>query len=85
METLRRLEASCCVLNKICQTHRDGADGVVVCQADDLRVIAFTVDHGDVVKPAYGYCIEHRSRVAVISGDTRYNENVVRCGQGPTC
>ena len=50
-----------------------------------MRVTAFTVDHGDVVKPAYGYRIEHRGRVGVISGDTRYNENVVRCGQGPTC
>jgi ribonuclease BN (tRNA processing enzyme) len=31
---------------------------------------------------AYGYRIEHRGRLAVISGDSRYNENVVRCGQG---
>ena len=56
-------------------------DGVVY-QAGDLSVIAFTVDHGDAIKPAYGYRIEYRGRVAVISGDTRYNANVLRYGAG---
>ncbi|WP_338821931.1 MBL fold metallo-hydrolase [Bradyrhizobium septentrionale] len=55
-------------------------DGIVY-QAGDLRVTAFTVDHGDAIKPAYGYSIEHQGRVAVISGDTRYNANVLRFGQ----
>jgi ribonuclease Z len=48
----------------------------------DLRVTAFTVDHGDAIKPAYGYRIDYRGRAAVVSGDTRYNENVVRYAQG---
>jgi ribonuclease Z len=56
-------------------------DGIVY-QAGDLRVVAFTVDHGDAIKPAYGYRIEYQGRVAVISGDTRYNANVLRYGQG---
>jgi ribonuclease Z len=56
-------------------------DGVVY-QSGDLRVIAFTVDHGDAIKPAYGYRIEYKDRVAVISGDTRYNANVLRYGAG---
>ena len=56
-------------------------DGIVH-QVGDLRVIAFTVDHGDAIKPAYGYRIEYRDRVAVISGDTRYNANVLRYGEG---
>jgi ribonuclease Z len=56
-------------------------DGVVY-HANDLRIIAFTVDHGDAIKPAYGYRIEYRGRVAVISGDTRYNANVLRYGEG---
>jgi ribonuclease Z len=47
-----------------------------------LRVIAFTVDHGAAIKPAYGYRIEYQDRVAVISGDTRYNENVAAYGSG---
>ena len=56
-------------------------DGLVY-EADDLRVIAFTVDHGAAIKPAYGYRIEYQNRVAVISGDTRYNENVVKYATG---
>ncbi|RXH26287.1 ribonuclease Z [Bradyrhizobium nanningense] len=56
-------------------------DGIVY-EAGDLRVIAFSVDHGEAIKPAYGYRIEYQSRVAVISGDTRYNANVVRYGAG---
>ncbi|WP_354164272.1 MULTISPECIES: MBL fold metallo-hydrolase [unclassified Bradyrhizobium] len=58
-----------------------GEDGVVY-QAGDLRVIAFTVDHGDAIKPAYGFRIEYEGRVAVISGDTRYNMNLLRYGAG---
>ena len=42
----------------------------------------FEVDHGDAIKPAYGYRIEYGGRAAVISGDTRYNENVVKHGAG---
>jgi ribonuclease Z len=45
-------------------------------------VTAFEVDHGDVIKPAYGYRIDYGGRAAVISGDTRYNENVVKYGAG---
>jgi ribonuclease Z len=47
-----------------------------------VKVIAFEVDHGDAIKPAYGYRIEYKGRVAVISGDTRYNENVIKYGTG---
>jgi ribonuclease Z len=56
-------------------------DGAVY-QAGDLRVVAFAVDHGEAIKPAYGYRIEYKNRVAVISGDTRYNANVLRYGAG---
>jgi ribonuclease Z len=56
-------------------------DGVIYLNGD-LRIIAFTVDHGAAIKPAYGYRIEYQDRVAVISGDTRYNENVVKFGTG---
>jgi ribonuclease Z len=56
-------------------------DGVVY-EKNGVKVIAFEVDHGDVIKPAYGYRIEHAGRVAVISGDTRYNPNVIKYGAG---
>lgn len=63
-------------------TVEEFAEDGVVYQAGDLCIIAFTVDHGDAIKPAYGYRVEYRGRVAVISGDTRYNENVLHYGQG---
>jgi ribonuclease Z len=56
-------------------------DGIVY-ERQGLRVIAFEVDHGAVIKPAYGYRIEYGGRVAVISGDTRYNANVIKHGVG---
>ena len=56
-------------------------DGVVYEQAD-VKVIAFEVDHGDVIKPCYGYRFEYGGRVAVFSSDTRYSQNVIRHGAG---
>jgi ribonuclease Z len=47
-------------------------DGVVF-EKDGVKVTAFEVDHGDVIKPAYGYRIDYKGHSAVISGDTRYN------------
>ena len=52
----------------------------MVYESDGVRVIAFEVDHGVAIKPAYGYRIEYGGRCVVISGDTRYNENVVKHG-----
>jgi ribonuclease Z len=56
-------------------------DGMIY-EKNGVKVIAFEVDHGDVIKPAYGYRIEYGGRVAVISGDTRYNQNVIKYGAG---
>lgn len=57
------------------------ADGVVY-EKSGLKVIAFEVDHGAVIKPAYGYRVEYRNRSVVISGDTRFNHNVIKYGAG---
>ena len=54
----------------------------IVYEKNGVRVIAFEVDHGDVIKPAYGFRIEYGRRAVVISGDTRYNDNVVKYGAG---
>ena len=56
-------------------------DGLVY-ENNGVKVIAFEVDHGDVIKPCYGYRIEYGGRVAVFSSDTRYNQNVIRYGKG---
>ena len=66
------------VATSVTEYNRDG----VVYEKNGVKVIAFEVDHGDVIKPAYGYRIEYDGRVAVISGDTRYNQNVIKYGAG---
>ena len=47
-----------------------------------VRVNAFEVDHGGALKPAYGYRISYGGRTVVISGDTRYSENLIRHAAG---
>jgi ribonuclease Z len=47
-----------------------------------VKVIAFEVDHGDLIKPCYGYRFEYAGRAVVLSADTRYNENVIKYGAG---
>lgn len=56
-------------------------DGVVY-EKNGVKVTAFEVNHGDVIKPAYGYKIEYKGHAVVISGDTRYNQNVIKYGTG---
>jgi ribonuclease Z len=56
-------------------------DGVVY-DNDGVKVIAFTVDHGAAIKPAVGYRIEYKGHAVVISGDTRYDQNVIKYGTG---
>jgi ribonuclease Z len=56
--------------------------GGVVYDKDGVRVTAFEVDHGNFVKPAYGYRIDYNNHAVVISGDTRFNENVIKYGTG---
>jgi ribonuclease Z len=57
------------------------ADGVVY-EKDGVKVTAFEVDHGDAIKPAFGYRIDYNGHSVVISGDTRYSRNVVKYGTG---
>jgi ribonuclease Z len=54
-------------------------DGVVY-EKNGVRITAFEVNHGDLIKPAYGYRIDYQNHSAVISGDTRFNENVIKYG-----
>ncbi len=54
----------------------------VVFENSGVRVTAFTVDHGEHIKPAYGYRIDYDGRAVVISGDTRFSENVIKHGTG---
>ena len=63
------------------QVEEFNADGAIY-RKNGVTVIAFEVDHGDVIKPAYGYRIEYGGRSVAISGDTRFNENVIKFGTG---
>jgi ribonuclease Z len=66
------------IATDVTEFDRDG----VIYEKGGVRVIAFEVDHGDVIKPCYGYRFEYGGRVAVFSSDTRYNQNVIRHGAG---
>jgi ribonuclease Z len=66
------------IATDVTEFDRDG----VVYEEGGVKVIAFEVDHGDVIKPCYGYRFEYGGRVAVFSSDTRYNHNVIKYGAG---
>ncbi len=53
----------------------------VVYQNGDLKVTAFTVDHAPI-KPAFGYRVDYQGHSVVLSGDTKYSENLIRFSQG---
>lgn len=59
---------------------KDIGEGIVY-ESKGVKVTAFTVDHG-VVKPALGYRVDFDGHSVVLSGDTRYSENLVRFSQG---
>ncbi len=63
------------------ETHEYSADGVVF-ENEGVRVTAFEVNHGELIKPAYGYRVDYAGRSVVISGDTKYNQNVIDYGRG---
>ena len=53
----------------------------VVYEKNAVKVIAFEVDHG-LIKPAFGYRIEYNGHSVVLSGDTRYSENLINASRG---
>lgn len=56
-------------------------DGVIY-EEDGVTVSSFEVNHGDEIKPAYGYRIDFSGRSVVISGDTRFDENLIDAAKG---
>jgi len=54
----------------------------VVYAADGVKVTAFEVDHGELVKPAFGFRVDYGGHSVTISGDTRFNENLIRHASG---
>jgi ribonuclease Z len=59
---------------------KDISEGVVYDEGG-VKVTAFEVDHAPI-KPAFGYRIDYAGRSVVLSGDTRFSENLIRHAQG---
>lgn len=59
----------------------DISEGVVY-RDHGVTVTAFAVDHGLFAKPALGYRVDYGGRSVVISGDTRFSENLIRHAHG---
>jgi len=47
-----------------------------------VKVTAFDVDHGDLLKPAFGFRVDYAGRSVTVSGDTRFNENLISYATG---
>lgn len=60
---------------------KDAGPGTVY-DADGLRIVAFPVDHGGGVAPAYGYRFDYRGLSVALSGDTRYFEPLADAARG---
>jgi ribonuclease Z len=54
----------------------------LVYDKDGVKVSTFEVDHGGEELTAFGYRVDYRGRSAVLSGDTTFNENLIRHAQG---
>lgn len=54
----------------------------IVYDQGGLKITAFAVDHGEHIKPAYGLLAEYDGRKVLLSGDTKYEPNVIAHGKG---
>ncbi len=52
----------------------------VVLEKDGLKITVFEVSHNPI-KPAFGYRFDYKDRSIVISGDTSYDENLIKKSQ----
>jgi ribonuclease Z len=54
----------------------------VVYDHQGVKVSTFEVDHGGEELPAFGYRVDYCGRSVVLSGDTTFNENLIRHAKG---
>lgn len=54
----------------------------VVFNEDGIKVTAISVNHGEHLKPAFGYRVDYDGRSVTISGDTTYDEALVQAAKG---
>ncbi len=55
-------------------------EGLVLTEGD-VKVASFEVDHGSF-KPALGFRVDYGGYSVVISGDTRYSDNLIKFSRG---
>lgn len=54
----------------------------VVYEQGGVKVTAIEVDHGDLLKPAFGFRVDYAGRSVTISGDTKFSENLIKHANG---
>lgn len=54
----------------------------VVYNKDGVTITAFWVNHSDIIDSALGYRLNYKDRSVLISGDTRYSENLIKYAKG---
>jgi ribonuclease Z len=64
------------------EAHEFPEAGGRVFEEAGVVVTAFPVDHGALIHPSVGYRIDHAGRAVLLSGDTKYDETVIRHGRG---
>lgn len=77
----QRSEGSALPAEGVAVTARDVGEGVIF-ERNGVKVTAFNVDHGLVSMPSLGFRIDYAGRSVVISGDTRFSENLIRFASG---
>lgn len=56
-------------------------EGVVYDQGG-VKVTAFAVNHGELLHPAFGYRVDYAGRSVTVSGDTKFDENLIKHATG---
>lgn len=54
----------------------------IVFDKDGVTVTAFMVNHGEKLKPAFGYRVDYDGRSVTISGDTTYDKHLIEAAKG---
>lgn len=57
---------------------KEFSDDGVVFDEGGVKVTAFRVLHGELIKPSFGYRIDHAGKSMVCSGDTRFDETLIK-------
>ncbi len=60
---------------------RDIKEGFIW-EKDGVKVTPFTVRHTEFIDSALGYRIDYAGHSVILSGDTRYSENLIRYAKG---